>query len=227
MTPPVDPFSIKKYSKYHPYRLYHKLNSVLANREATRNFSRYELPQKPLLTLEPNENQPIADTYVSPLQFRHLELALKMMSKSNGCIVELGCFRGVTTEKLAQLSPKQLFAVDPFIGYGGSEQDYQTFLARTKPYFQVNHLKKTSGQAAREWSGPKIDLIFIDALHDYDNTLHDILAWHPHVVPGGMIALHDTDNLKFAGTRKAVFEQAKTMELVAHVQDLVILRKNG
>ncbi|MDX1971661.1 MAG: class I SAM-dependent methyltransferase [Candidatus Sumerlaeia bacterium] len=226
MALPVDPFAVKQYHKFHPYRIYHKIQSVLANKEAARNFSRYELPQKALATLSPEEDQPIPDTYVTPLQFLHLKMGMEMMQHSGGCIVELGCFRGVTTSKLAELTSKSLYAVDPFIGYGGSEEDYALFLQRTKGFANVRHLRKTSGQAAREWDGPEVDLVFIDALHDYDNTLHDILAWREHVTPGGLLAMHDTDNTRFAGTRRAVYEVSKTMELVAHVQDLVILRKS-
>ncbi len=39
--------------------------------------------------------------------------------------------------------------------------------------------------------------------------------------------MHDTDNARFAGTRRAVNEMSKGMELFAHVQDLVILRKTS
>jgi hypothetical protein len=35
--------------------------------------------------------------------------------------------------------------------------------------------------------------VFINAVHDYVNTSFDIEAWLPKLVPGGILALHDTD----------------------------------
>ena len=67
--------------------------------------------------------------------------------------------------------------------------------------------------------------MFIDAVHDYANTSFDLEVWSSLSIPGGLIALHDTDNPSFAGTRRAAWEGQKTMDLYAHVNDLVILRK--
>lgn len=225
MPPLFDPFEIKKYSKFHPYRLYKKAQSTFQNKRAVKNFQAYELPYKELVPEDKTKSGVIPDTYVTNHQLEQIKKALQMVEGYTGCIVELGCFRGVTTKNLLQHTQKPFFALDPYIGYGGSEEDYKLFLQNTKPFSNLTHIRKTSGQAARGWDGTQIDLIFIDALHDYENTLHDMQAWLPFLPKDGLMAMHDTDTLRFAGTRRAVFEMAANMELVAHVKDLVILRK--
>jgi predicted O-methyltransferase YrrM len=37
----------------------------------------------------------------------------------------------------------------------------------------------------------KIDLLFIDANHEYDAVMRDFEEWSPHLKPGGIIAFHD------------------------------------
>lgn len=41
--------------------------------------------------------------------------------------------------------------------------------------------------------GSKIDLLFIDADHDYSSVKADIAAWVRHIRPGGIVAFHDYD----------------------------------
>ena len=91
----------------------------------------------------------------------------------------------------------------------------------------VIHLRRTSGEAARELVNDSVSFVFIDAVHDYVNTRFDAIAWHSLLGPGGLIAFHDTDNLQFAGTRRAVFElmRERSLSLEEHVGNLVILRK--
>ena len=63
--------------------------------------------------------------------------------------------------------------------------------------------------------------------HDYANVAHDLRAIQPLMEPGGLIALHDTDHPEFPGSRRAVYEQRRHLELVAHIPDLVVFRVPG
>jgi hypothetical protein len=89
----------------------------------------------------------------------------------------------------------------------------------------VRHLKVTSGSAARTWNAGRIALVFIDAVHDYVNVRFDIFTWSKLLSPGGIVAIHDTDDLRFAGGRLAVFEASTHFELWAHPSGMVLLRK--
>ena len=140
-------------------------------------------------------------------------------------IVEVGCFRGVTTQALAKATARKVIAVDPYIGYGGFEEDYAQFKKNTELLSNVVHERKASGEAVKSWDYSPVSLVFIDAVHDYVNTAFDIEAWSSLLVEGGMVACHDTDQKCFAGTRKAVFEVSSQFTLFAHPDNLTILNK--
>jgi hypothetical protein len=56
------------------------------------------------------------------------------------------------------------------------------------------------------------DFVFIDADHAYEAVLADICAWRPKVRPGGFMAGHDFDSLKFPGVVRAVAEMFPTFK---------------
>jgi len=141
------------------------------------------------------------------------------------CVVEVGAFRGVTTEFFSQHCERAIYAVDPFVGYGGSEDDLAVFRQRIVKLPRVTHLREPSGDAAGRWGDkPLIGLLFIDAIHDFVSTRFDLKAWQRHLAPGGFVALHDVDQLCFAGTRRAAFEAARRFRLFRHVPNLAIFQ---
>jgi hypothetical protein len=64
-------------------------------------------------------------------------------------------------------------------------------------------VKATSLDAALLYRNHSLDMVFIDAAHDYDNVLADITAWLPKVKPGGIISGHD---YPYPDVRRAVDE---------------------
>lgn len=58
----------------------------------------------------------------------------------------------------------------------------------------------------------KRDLIFIDALHDYEHVKQDIALWWPKVRIGGILAGHDF-NHKWPGCERAVAESFDLMQV--------------
>jgi hypothetical protein len=54
-------------------------------------------------------------------------------------------------------------------------------------------MRMESTIAARYIANYSLDMIFIDADHDYKSVLDDIIAWVPKVKEGGIIAGHDYD----------------------------------
>ena len=108
---------------------------------------------------------------------------------------------------------------------GGVEEDLVLFKKNTASFDNVSLIRKTSGEASRSWKLGPVSFVFIDAVHDYVNTSFDIEAWTSKLVTNGIVAIHDTDDIHFAGTRRAAYEALRRTDLVAHVDNLVILKK--
>jgi predicted O-methyltransferase YrrM len=142
-----------------------------------------------------------------------------------GSIVEIGSFRGVTAALLAGQTERKLYAVDPFGEYGGGEGDLAIFRSRTSEFPNITHIRAPSGVAATAWNNGPINFLFVDAVHDYVNTIFDSTAWSRHLVPNGYLAMHDVDNGGYPGTRLAAAQMAKRMKLACHIPDLIILQK--
>ena len=69
--------------------------------------------------------------------------------------------------------------------------------------------KEYSPQAADSFVDESIDLVYIDALHDYESVSADIRAWYPKVREGGIIAGHDYLLSSWPGVVAAVDEFAE------------------
>lgn len=222
----ADPFELKRLPKWHPSRVAFTIQARLLDRLSRWSYDSSELPTKSFVEEVSIDDADRKDTAVTPRQMGHLVAALTASESVAGSVcVEVGCYRGVTTKLLAARTGRTYVAVDPYIGYGGCDGDYEVFKRNTAGLKNLVHMRMTSGQAARDWRHPRAGLVFIDAVHDYVNTSFDIHAWFAHMAPGGIMALHDTDNLVFAGTRRAAFEASEQMDLWAHVDNLVILRR--
>jgi hypothetical protein len=160
---------------------------------------------------------------VTPAQARHLLWALRETEGLNGCVVEIGSWRGVTTQYLALNTKSSVIGVDPYIGQC-SEPNLKRFLQKTEGLANVVLERRTFGSVFGCWPHGPIRFAFIDGIHDYVNVSHDLNAVASLAVSNGMIALHDTDQICFAGCRRAIHEQIGQFELVAHMPNLVLLR---
>jgi predicted O-methyltransferase YrrM len=123
-----------------------------------------------------------------------MRLLLKY-SEGARCIVELGCFEGKTSAALAagNASLDRLYSIDPFFK-GRVGICYGEWIARL-------HCKRLGAKSVQFKKGfsfdiapfvnEEIDLLFIDADHDYDAVTRDWRDWVPKVKKGGYVALHD------------------------------------
>lgn len=224
----IDPFVIKRRSRLHPVRVAYTLYARGMEALARVRFERCALPRRVPALDDPAPTVVSNETAVTTDQLHVLLTALDCLELSRDhAIVEVGAYRGATTHALAVRTQRRVFAVDPFIGYGGWEADFAAFRARTASLPNVTHLRMTSGEAARTWAHGPIGFVFIDAVHDYVNAAFDVAAWTRRLSAGGLLALHDTDTAIFAGARMAAFEARKRAELWAHIDNLTVLRKRG
>tara|TARA_Y100001938_G_C8098620_1_gene439945 strand:+ start:5115 stop:5762 length:648 start_codon:yes stop_codon:yes gene_type:complete len=132
-----------------------------------------------------------------------IPLLWSIFSLCEGKAVEIGCWKGRATCAFKYQIPKDqfdLYCVDPFLG--SSEHKALLNGASTRKEFEknlkdrglldsVSILEKYSSEAAKEFDDESLDIVFIDAEHDYDNVKLDILSWTPKLKSGGLIIGHD------------------------------------
>jgi hypothetical protein len=67
--------------------------------------------------------------------------------------------------------------------------------------------QSTAVDGAASYDGPKVGLLFHDAIHDAASVFADLKAWLPHMAKDAVIVLHDTDDIRYgveAGAEKAL-----------------------
>src|SRR6476660_7288439 len=117
---PQDPFAIKRFSKTHPFRLSFTARSRMMDRVSQFLYKRYWLPSKNADGLPPLPNADFQETAVTPVQLQHLLAALACSENLSGtCVVEVGCWAGVTTKALAECTKRRVYAIDPYLHEGG------------------------------------------------------------------------------------------------------------
>jgi predicted O-methyltransferase YrrM len=92
-------------------------------------------------------------------------------------------------------------------------------------------LVTTSEVAARRWSTP-LALVFIDGSHTYPGAFADYVAWSPHIVPGGYLAIHDIfpDASQGGQAPHYIYRLARESglyEVLPMVKTLGVLKKRG
>ena len=103
--------------------------------------------------------------------------------------------------------------VDTWQGTDGEHNDfdvfkektiYETFLSNMEPVKDhFTPIRETSVDASKLYEDESLDFVFIDANHDYEPVLADVLSWLPKVKKGGIMAGHDWQS---PSVRKGVLE---------------------
>jgi MMP 1-O-methyltransferase len=80
--------------------------------------------------------------------------------------------------------------LDPATGRVDSLPAFRHTLARAELEETVIPVIATSARAARHWRTP-LALVFIDGGHSHTAALTDYRGWAGHLLPGGLLAIHD------------------------------------
>ncbi len=161
-----------------------------------------------------------------------------MLTQGYKTFVEVGCKEGRTTGHILKTVPDSyVMAIDPWISNPAPEngdatrEDYEKWdFEKIEREFWENvgenkdrctMLRMTSAEAVGrierktspmvEYNGTR-DLVFIDALHDYESVKEDIALWWPQVRMGGILAGHDF-NHQWPGVERAVAESFNLMHV--------------
>lgn len=109
---------------------------------------------------------------------------------------EIGVERGVYSKILCEKIPGlKLYCVDPWQPYGISDARRERSAFRNARAnlagFNVEFVIKTSFEAAKTIPDRSLDFVYIDAMHDFDNVMMDLILWTPKVRVGGIVSGHD------------------------------------
>ena len=102
-------------------------------------------------------------------------------------IVEIGSNRGRSTTAMSDNTAGRVTAVDVWNDPDALEDFRQNMGDNVFP----DQMTSLAAAAMFSEQGMTFDMIFIDALHDYENVKADILAWRPLLVAGGLLCGHD------------------------------------
>lgn len=155
---------------------------------------------------------------------------------AGGTIVEIGSYQGKSTVCLglgAKISGARVYAIDPHEDVQESENTHygaENYAALLKNLIEFNvadvvRVVARSGtdtyQGWNEW----IDLLFIDACHEYQAVRGDFDLWN-HYVRDGLIAMHDTTG-NHPGVTQALNEilAAGEWEIIERADATAVLRR--
>lgn len=141
-------------------------------------------------------------------------------------MVEVGSWKGKSSAYMAVEiinSNKQIdfYCIDTWAGSMEHQADpiiknnqlYDIFIANielVKNY--IKPIRKTSLEASTLFSNNSIDVVFIDASHEYEDVKNDIEVWYPKIKKDGIISGHDYGDW-CPGVIKAVDEFRKQTDL--------------
>jgi predicted O-methyltransferase YrrM len=160
-----------------------------------------------------------------------------------GPVLEIGSYCGKSTICLGQACREQgavLYALDHHRGseehqkgeffhdpdlFDENEELVDTFrefrrnMTRADLDDTVIPVVASSGLASRQWQTP-LSMVFIDGGHSLDAALTDYRSWAGHIVPGGILAIHDIfpDAAKGGQAPYAIYRMALASGLFADIR---------
>lgn len=129
-------------------------------------------------------------------------------------VLEVGSFKGLSAWGMAPVATS-LLCVDTFKANSAGQQQMEEMTtyadferATTQRFRNVSVMIATSEKAIGYFSsGDTFDMIFLDAMHTYEDVKADIERWWPKLRPRGIFAFHDYGHDHFPGVKQAVDER--------------------
>lgn len=109
--------------------------------------------------------------------------------------VEMGVYMGRSAKVMLDANPAlHLWAVDPFM-VDGTYEVTKYHLRDEVAAGRCEIIRKYTPDAVQQLAHMegKVDMIFIDAAHDFSNVQQDIVRWRPLVKMGGLLCGHDLE----------------------------------
>lgn len=128
---------------------------------------------------------------------------IKELVKPGSVGAEIGVYRGDFSLELLKLPIKQLHLIDSWKSYEAyaldslchtnQDANYTDTLSRLAEPIKQGRVTVTRGFSAhvvKDWAIP-LDWIFLDSIHTFPYVIEDLRNWSKHIVPGGVIMMHD------------------------------------
>lgn len=181
----------------------------------------------------------LEDVYILPGMLTLAEVdclyRLGQFNERPGVIVEIGSWKGKSTVALARGAARahdeRIYAIDPHKvlpeeGYfDDTEAAFLDNIKNAGVETRVVPMVMTSEEAARGWDKP-IRLLWIDGDHRYEPTKLDFTLWEPHLVDGGILAMHDT--IRKEGPKKVLWDRvfcSDRFQEISIVDNITAVRK--
>lgn len=145
---------------------------------------------------------------------------LYLMAKDMNCVAEIGAWKGRDAHALASACKGKVYAIDnfqanPSDGYATVPERFlipkvgdspavdveKEFIKNTKDFSNVDLIRLDSITASEKFEDNSIDMVWIDASHDYDSVVKDVKAWLPKCKK--LFCGHDYDH---ETVKKALFD---------------------
>ncbi len=150
----------------------------------------------------------------------------------NQVIVEIGSYRGRSTIALALGSlmgnKNPVYAVDPHVkgkGIFGATfgPEDQAHLYRNLLRTHVSHIvfvvSLPSATVSKFWPSKNVGLLWIDGDHTYEAVCADYEGWRQYLLPGSIIAFHDSNSEGIQKLLKGMVEKSQA-KLLGSVESL-------
>jgi predicted O-methyltransferase YrrM len=129
---------------------------------------------------------------------------LAHLASKGKSILEIGSWMGRSARAMADNTEGQIHCVDTWAddAYGDAPAEMTCHKDWLWNEFNKNHAdtiaankvipyRIPSAEAPLALFGKRLDVIFIDAGHNYEDVKTDILAWRPFLAEGGVLCGHD------------------------------------
>ena len=139
---------------------------------------------------------------------------------------EIGTYQGAAADCFASKF-RWLYTIDPWMRNGHEMTDVKAVYEETMSlHGNTVHYQETGMDAASRFEDGSLDFVYIDACHDYDSVVADVLTWRPKLKPDAFLCGHDFPGRK-GDVERALIDTVGLPDAIFTDKSWVIKFKGG